>query len=153
MVQRSFYQQLKDLDQRLDQVRPVFLEKVATHLTQSSPNPSSGGSPVDTGAYIMSHSIGTSTGLGGRQSSRGRAKDYAEASREASYNRLMTQIQSLPEGTAKVYIGNRSPHAAIVEYGSPNWRSEIREGYQVYSTARNKAPQWLAEAKRELGFK
>lgn len=152
MVQRSFLQQLKDLGDRLDKVQPVFLEKVATHLTQASPSPAGGGSPVDTGAYIMSHSIGTSSGLGGRQSSDRRSKDYSEASRDAAYNKLMTQIAGLPPDATKVYIGNRSPHASLVEYGAPGW-TKAPEGYFVYGTARNKAPAWLEEAKRELGFK
>jgi hypothetical protein len=149
MVQRSFLQQLKDLGDRLEQVQPVFLEKVATHLTQASPNPSGqgGGSPVDTGAYVMSHSIGTSSGLGGRQSSAGRPKDYSEASREAAFSKLMTQIAGLPPDATKVYIGNRSPHASYVEYGTSRYT-----GYYVYETAKNKAPVWLQEAKRELGF-
>ena len=93
MVQRSFLQDLKRVEENLDEVREVFLKKLADQIIYASPT--DGGSPVDTGAYIRSHSIGTSTGLGGRQSSHGKEPDNGNARQEA-HAKLYAQIEALP---------------------------------------------------------
>lgn len=144
MVQRSFLQDLKRVEENLDEVREVFLKKLADQIIYASPT--DGGSPVDTGAYIRSHSIGTSTGLGGRQSSHGKEPDSGNARQEA-HAKLYAQIEALPVDATKVYMGNRSPHAKAVETGEW-WK--ITPGYFVYTIARSKAKVFLQEAKNEV---
>lgn len=144
MVQRSFLSDLNRVENNLEEVRKVFLQKLADQVVYSSPT--DGGSPVDTGAYVRSHSIGTSTGLGGKQSSHGKPKDNGTA-REEAHSKLYSQIDSLPADAVHVYMGNRSPHASVVEHGGPNWK---RPGYYVYTTLRGKAKVFIQEAKNEV---
>lgn len=144
MVQRSFLSDLKKVEDNLEEVRKVFLQKLADQVVYASPNPTDGGSPVDTGAYILSHSIGTSTGLGGKQSSHGKPKDNGSARAEARA-KLYSQIEGLPSDAKHVYMGNRSPHASRVENGWPT-----KEGYHVYTILRGKAPVFIQEAKNEV---
>ena len=144
MVQRSFLSDLKKVEDNLVEVRKVFLEKLANQVVYASPNPTDGGSPVDTGAYVRSHSIGTSTGLGGKQSSEGKPKDYGTARTDA-IDKLLSQIASIPDGATQVFMGNRSPHASAVENGWPK-----RDGYHVYTILRAKAPEFIQEAKNQV---
>lgn len=148
MVQRSFLSDLNRVENNLEDVRKVFLQKLADQVVYASPNPTDGGSPVDTGAYVRSHSIGTSTGLGGKQSSHGKPKDNGSA-REEAHTKLYSQIEALPEGSTKVYMGNRSPHASAVETGWPT-KNGFREGYHVYATLRGRAKVFIQEAKNEV---
>ena len=88
-------------------------------------------SPVDTGAYVTSHSFKTNT------SSRGRGKSSAnkprgqdpQAKRQEGLDNLMTDINKLDlSELTKVTLRNDSPHAQAVEY---------KHGYYVYAIVRN----------------
>lgn len=136
MVQRSFLSDLKKVEDNLVEVRKVFLEKLANEAVVTS--------PVDTGAYVRSHSIGTSTGLGGKQSSHGKPKDNGTARADA-IDKLLSQIASIPDGATQVFMGNRSPHASAVENGWPT-----KDGYHVYTVLRAKAPTFIQEAKNQV---
>lgn len=133
MVQRSLASVLKKVEADLDLIRDEFLRNVAEDLVASS--------PVDTGTYVRNHSITTSSGSGGRQSSHGKPPDDGSARPEA-LSKLEGQIASLPRDTTTVYISNRSPHANRVEYGG--WS---RTGpYAVFSTVRARANIHLQNA-------
>lgn len=133
MVQRSFKSMLKKVEGDLDLIRDEFLLNIAEDLVQSS--------PVDTGTYVKNHSITTSSGSGGRQSSHGKDPDDGSA-RDVALDKLNGQIAALPADTTTVYIANRSPHAAKVEYGG--W---ARTGpYAVYTGVRTRARDHLQRA-------
>jgi hypothetical protein len=133
MVQRSFASLLKNVEQRLDEVRDEFLRNVAEDLVNSS--------PVDTGTYVKNHSITTSSGSGGSQSSHGKEKDTG-AARGVALDKLEGQIAALPAEATKVYIANRSPHANQVEYGG--WART--PPYAVYTGVRARANIHLQNA-------
>jgi hypothetical protein len=139
MVQRSLAALIKQIETDLDAVRDEFLTNVAEDLVSSS--------PVDTGTYVKNHSITTSTGSGGRQSSAGKPKDNGSARGEA-LDKLIGQIVGIPKGTETVYIANRSPHANIVEY--VGWENKntgkVTSPYYVYEGVRNRANLHLQEA-------
>ena len=80
-------------------------------------------SPVDTGAYVTSHSFKTNTSSRGRgKSSRNKPKQQNQQSmRQEGLDNLVQDI-------------NDSPHSQAVEYGGPNWK---RQGYYVYTQVRN----------------
>lgn len=77
-------------------------------------------SPVDTGAYAESHSVGFSTGGGTRsRSSKGRPRqqDVGEK-RELAYRQMSSDIDSLDlleNVNTSVKFTNRAPHADVVE--------------------------------------
>lgn len=94
-------------------------------------------SPVDTGAYVTSHSFKTNT------SSRGRGKSSAnkprnqnpETKRQEGFDNLMDDINSLDLSELnKITLRNDSPHAQDVEYGK---RWPKTDGYLVYAKVRN----------------
>lgn len=128
MVQRSLASLLKKVEEDLDAVRTEFLRNVAYDLIISS--------PVDTGTYVKNHSITTSSGSGGTTSSHGKSKDDGTA-RVVALENLNAQILGLPKDASKVYIANRSPHAAIVEY---------KHGYNVYGSVKNRSQNHLQDA-------
>ena len=94
-------------------------------------------SPVDTGAYVTSHSFKTNT------SSRGRGKtsankprqQNAEAKRREGFDNLMSDISGLDlKDTSQITLRNDSPHVWDVETGY-KWKRQ--EGYFVYAQMRN----------------
>lgn len=133
MVQRSFASLLKNVEQRLEDVRDEFLRNVAEDLVNSS--------PVDTGTYVKNHSITTSSGSGGSRSSHGREKDDGTA-RSVALDKLEGQIANLPPDATTIYIANRSPHANQVEYGG--WART--PPYAVYTGVRARADIHLQKA-------
>lgn len=129
---------LKRVELKLDGVRDAFLTEMAKDITDMS--------PVDTGDYIMSHSIGTQSIAGrftGNIRSIGEGNQDQNLFRETAYNGLVYQIEGIPKEASHIFVGNSAPHANIVEHGGANWR---RDGYMVYSVARNKASIYLAAA-------
>jgi hypothetical protein len=133
MVQRNLSSVIKKIETELDTVRDEFLRNIAEDLVNSS--------PVDTGTYVKNHSITTSSGSGGRQSSHGKPSDDGSA-RGAALDKLEGQIAGLPKDATTVYIANRSPHANRVEYGG--W---ARTGpYAVYTGVRSRASAHLQDA-------
>lgn len=94
-------------------------------------------SPVDTGAYVTSHSFKTNT------SSRGRGKSSdnkprgqnPQAKRQEGFDNLMSDINALDlSSLTKITLRNDSPHAEAVEHGEFWPRAN---GYFVYTQIRN----------------
>lgn len=137
MVQRSLTAIVKKIEGQLDDVKILFLQKVAQTLVDLS--------PVDTGAYITSHTITGSSGNGRARTSRGkpRGQDHGAKVGEA-LGQLMGDIAGLPKKDSKTYIANRSPHARYVETGTVRIQAS-----EVYSRTRMIAPSLLAAAIQE----
>lgn len=139
MVQRSLTAIVKKIEGQLDDVKILFLQKVAQTLVSYS--------PVDTGAYITSHTITGRSGNGRSRTSHGKPKRQSFGLKASeSLSQLMSDIGTLSKDETKTYISNRSPHNKIVEYGGANWR---RGGYNTYTRTRAVAPMLLAEAIQE----
>jgi len=129
---------LKDVEMRLDGVKEQFLLEMAKELTDIS--------PVDTGDYVMSHKIGTTSIAGqftGNFRSIGEGGQDPALFRETAYNGLALSIEALPKDAKTIFIGNNAPHAQAVEEGGANWK---RQGYKVYAIVRNRADVYLANA-------
>ncbi len=129
---------LKRVELKLDGVRDAFLTEMAKDITDMS--------PVDTGDYIMSHSIGTQSIAGrftGNIRSIGEGGQDKQMFKETAYNGLVYQIEGLPKDATHIFVGNTAPHANIVEEGGYGWR---RDGYQVYYIARKNAGLYLDAA-------
>jgi hypothetical protein len=138
-IKRELGSILKRVEEQLDEVRDGFLHKMAETVV--------GFSPVDSGAYVESHSITTRSGSGRARSSDARpSRQIPEEKRGVALDQLQADIESLPRDTTKVYLNNRSPHNKAVEYGGHNWR---RGGYYVYERTRALAPALLEEAIQE----
>lgn len=139
-IARSLNAILKQIENDLDQVRDVFLTRMAEDLVSFS--------PVDTGAYVTSHSITTGSGSGRMRKSDGKPTGMAEAPMKAqALDQLLSDIAGLPQSTTKVYMNNRSPHNKAVEFGGFNWK---RDGYYVYQKTRARAGQHLSDAVNEV---
>lgn len=133
-MQASMTQLLKRVERQLTEVRDVFLENLAEKAVEIS--------PVDTGAYVTSHTITTVSGGGRSRTSHNKPKDQdPEAKRNEAFDQLLGDIASLPEEATKVYFTNRSPHAKYVEED---------HGYGVFSVVRNVAPYLLEQAVLEV---
>lgn len=141
MAQRAFLGQLRELQEKLDKVQPIALTKVAQTLVRLSPD--------DTGAYVLSHSIGRSGNVGRRISSHGRPS-APNTHREQALAGLMNQIATIPPNSTRVWIGNNAPHVNAVEFGLPTWS---RSGYAVYNQLRAIFPSLIKQAIREAGLK
>lgn len=111
----------KDLDAQAKEVLQDVMERMARDVTRLS--------PVQTGAYVTSHSFQTNT------SSRGRRKTSAgkpiapnkDEKREEGYRLLLQDIDTLDlNGLTKITLRNDSTHAQSVELK-----------HIVYSTVRN----------------
>lgn len=108
MVSTGILKQIRDVQKGLDGFQEIFLGKISDFLVTQS--------PVDTGAYVESHSITT-----GRSNGRMRRSDVRlpaankEEKRQIARDQLASDIAGLPEGATKVYVNNRSPHAPYVE--------------------------------------
>jgi len=75
-----------------------------------------GFSPVDTGAFVNSWSIATSSNTGRSISSRGKPrKQPPEAKRAEARARIREDLASFPVETDVMYFNNRAPHANFVE--------------------------------------
>lgn len=141
MAQRAFLGKLLKLQEKIDQVQPNFLGEVATFVVNASPD--------DTGAYILSHTIGASSNVGLSISSRNRPS-APNTHKGDALQKLMGQAASVPIGTRVIGIGNNSPHASSLEFGGPNWR---RGGYYVYTQLDAVARDLLEDAIRGAGLK
>jgi hypothetical protein len=135
-IKRSLIPFITKAKEQLDEVKSGFLEKIATTLV--------GFSPVDTGAYVESHSITTSSGSGRARTSHGKPRGVEPSGRKAeALNQLLSDVASVGD-SPKVYMNNRSPHNKQVEYGWPT-----KPGYAVYSRTRTMAPVLLEQAIQE----
>lgn len=129
---------LKKLGDRMTVVRDGLMTRMATDAV--------GASPVDTGAYVESHSIRTHSGAGRMRMSDAPGRlpgQNPESKRSEALQMLMADIEALPKEAYKVYLTNRAPHANAVEQGGHNWN---RGGYFVYTQVRAKVPIHLDAA-------
>lgn len=89
------------------------------------------GSPVDTGAYVQSHSF-VETGSGGGRSRSSRRKARGQdimTNQDIARMQLQDDIEELTaKKVDRASIVNRSPHAEFVEDGNQNFA-----GYMVYA--------------------
>jgi hypothetical protein len=100
-------------------------------------------SPVDTGAYVESFSMGRAGFGGGRsRSSNNKPKNpNPEAKRAEAYSALVGDIQGmnikqmLEQEDVRFTLRNRAPHANTVEDGS-SWQRT--DGYYVFTKIRNR---------------
>jgi len=122
-VNPSLKQKMRMVEQQTEDLIRNKLKAIATTAVQYS--------PVDTGAYVTSHSLqaGSNTyGRGYSSSGKPRGQDDRVKKAEALDN-LMSDIAKLDlEGMKKVTLRNDSPHAQTVEY---------KHGYAVYAKVRN----------------
>jgi hypothetical protein len=132
MVQRSLTALIKKVEEDLDEVRDIFLHKVAQDLVNSS-------KPfVDTGAYITSHSITTTRGAGRSRTSDNKPKRQdPNAKATEALSQLASDIAAIPNDQTIVYMTNNAPHANVVEY---------KHGYHVYGSVRNRSKLHLQDA-------
>lgn len=141
MAQRTFLGQLKETQEKLEQLQPAILEEAVSYLVSNSPD--------DTGAYVLSHSVGRSGNVGRSISSHGRLSAPGTHKQEAWAN-MMDQVETIPPTSTRVWMGNNSPHVNVVEYGGANWK---RGGYYVYTKLRNVFPSIIQSAKSRVGLK
>jgi hypothetical protein len=124
-----------------DKIENIAVEQVEDRL-QYVANYALVVSPVDTGAYVESFSLGRAGFSGGRmKKSDARSKSVdPEATRQVARNNLYQDIegldikQMLEAGNAKFTLRNRAPHARDVENGE-NWD---KDGYHVFRKIRSK---------------
>jgi hypothetical protein len=134
-MQIGISQLVKRVETQLNEVRDVFLEKMAEKAIMAS--------PVDTGAYVESFTVTTISGGGRSRSSHGRPRGQnVEAKKEEAFNQVLGDIAVLPLDVTKVYLTNKAPHAPSVE------------GYHgVFAEVRNVASYLLDEAVSEVRFR
>jgi hypothetical protein len=136
---KRFYEKAASLRRRV-------LEKIADAIVD--------GSPVDTGTYIMAHSVGVgrdSGFVGDRSSFKKRRNRNANQFRGLARGNLQRSVAALALGATDVYFRNRAEHAYRVEVRG--WEDIRGPGpYHVYTLARAQAPQFIRDAAAELGF-
>jgi hypothetical protein len=128
-INSSFNQKMDKLDETVENAVYNKLFDIAQTTVELS--------PVDTGAYVTSHSFQTNTSSRGRgKSSRNKPrKQNEQAMRQEGLNNLVQDINTLDlSSTEKITLRNDSPHARAVEYGGPNWKIQP---YGVYTQVRN----------------
>lgn len=142
---QSFYSQLAKVKEGLEEVVPVFMQKVATEVVRLS--------PVLSGEYINNHKIETNVrSPGGQLSGRLRKRPESQnpqSERDSALASLVAQIEGMSKDTPVVVLSNRTPHAYKVEYAG--WGST--PPYLVYQTTLSRAAQFLRDAKTEVGLK
>ena len=129
---------LQKVNKNLEDVRTEFYKGLATVLVNAS--------PVDTGAYMDSHNIGTDTTKAGFKSKEGEHKAQGVSRGpvvERTLSRLYAEAEAVPEGATKVYIANRSPHSKAVEDGGKGWKTP---GYAPFRIMRREAKRVLDAA-------
>jgi hypothetical protein len=139
MAQRTFLGQLKELKDKVNMIQPEVLQTAAQALVYLSPD--------DTGAYVLSHSIGRSGNVGRSISSHGR-QSAPGTHKGAALDLLMDQIANIPPDATRIWIGNNSPHVNMVEFGWPT-----KPGYAVYTQFRSLFPGYIKDAIRQVGLK
>ncbi len=128
-INSSFNQKMDKLDETVENAVYSKLVDIAQTTVELS--------PVDTGAYVTSHSFQTNTSSRGRGKSSRRKprKQNEQAMRQEGLNNLVQDINALNlSDTTKITLRNDSPHARVVEYGGPNWKVQP---YGVYTQVRN----------------
>jgi hypothetical protein len=93
-------------------------------------------SPVDTGAYVTSHSVKTNRSRGRGKTSHGKPRSAnPQEKRQEGLQNMIDDINKIDIlNTTKIVFRNDSPHAQAVEHGGNNWKVP---GYKVYTQLRN----------------
>ena len=145
--QRAIGSRLSDviskIERDLEGVRDEFLTRMADEIVKES--------PVWTGRYVTSHSIGTSSAAGqftGNLESYSQKTTVPEAYKAEARGNLRADIAKLPKDADTIYINNNSPHAAFVEY--IGWPEQGKGPRAVYSQALNRSKILLQEAIQEV---
>ena len=89
-------------------------------------------SPVDTGAFVNSWSISTTSNGGRSISSRGKPrKQPPEVKKAEAISRIQSDLDSFPADLDVMYFNNRAPHANFVEgkYGTISRARSRRNAY------------------------
>jgi hypothetical protein len=131
-VNPSLGAKIKAMQEELDVSVKSVLKGMANDLVEWS--------PVDTGAYVNSHSIRPAGIGGGRMKSSENKPRFQEpeAQKAAAREELFTDINNLSiEDVKSITIRNRSKHASDVENG---WvfGSKTIDGYHVYTMLKDK---------------
>lgn len=124
------------LTKKMDRVKKIYHDKIKDQL-QDMAEFIVARSPVDTGAYVTSHSLKTNRSRGRSKTSRNKPKaPNPQAKREEGLQNLLEDINKVDlMNTTKIIFRNDSPHAQAVENGGPGWKTP---GYKVYSQLRNR---------------
>lgn len=89
-------------------------------------------SPVDTGAFVTSWSISTTSNMGRSISSRGKPRRQPpEAKQAEAMSLIRSDLDSIPVDADVMYFNNRAPHANFVEgkYGTISRARSRRNAY------------------------
>lgn len=122
---------LRTIDRRIEVVVPLFLDKVAESVVMDS--------PVDTGAFVTSWSITTSSGSGRSRTSDNKPRNQDPgAKRSEAFGQLQGDINTIPLNAPNIYLANRAPHAKYVN-----------DRYAVMDLARSRMGTFLDDAVRE----
>ena len=133
-VNRGLDGKFRKLERLLDNFQEEYLMGFAEEIVFNS--------PVDTGAYILSHNFGDNSEVSQGTGQRRDSNDSPFGSKWGALQgpalqRLEAQILGIPLTQTMVTIRNTSSHAAIVEY---------RHGYEVYSRTKRKSGNIAREA-------
>ena len=134
----SLTQQIAKLEKKLTGIRDQFLTEIAEEIVTTS--------PVWSGRYVASHSIGTRSAAGqftGNIEGMTEKTSSPEAYRAEGRANLMSDIKALPQDASLVYLNNNAPHAQIVESGG--WDSG-RPPYKIYARVVARANIHMASA-------
>lgn len=138
-ISTSLSQMVSKIDRDLTDVRDEFLTRMADDIVETS--------PVWTGRYVTSHSIGTTSAAGqftGNLEGFTEKTSVPDAYKAEARGNLRADIAKLPKEAEKVYLNNNSPHAVFVEY--LGWPKFGKGPYGVYSQALNRANNHLQDA-------
>jgi len=108
-INPSFYTKIDQLEVEVEDAVGRKLMDIAETIINFS--------PVDTGAYVTSHSVKSNTSSRGRgKSSKGKPKADKAAKKSEGLNNLMKDINALDLSFAQRFtFRNDSPHAQVVD--------------------------------------
>jgi hypothetical protein len=138
---KQFLAKLELLENKVDQLPSAIMVEVADLLVNNSPD--------DTGAYVLSHSIGRSGAVGRRLDPQNRAS-APNTHREAARQGLHAQAAAIKPETVRVWIGNNAPHSNAVENGGHGWSRT--SPYKVYAKLALSFPALVQQGKNKVGF-
>ena len=134
---------LAKYDERLKNLRSEYIKGLCEVLVMAS--------PVDTGAYVASHSVASTIKAPGYKSKVQPfevRKQPKGPTLEAALARLESEVDALPEDYDKVYIVNNAPHNKIVENGGGrNWKVGA---FKPFGIMRRNAKNVLEATKNRL---
>lgn len=140
MVQATLQINNASINNKIERAEEALKQKLKENI-ESKAQAIVSWSPVDTGAYVTSHSIkaNNTSSRGRSKTSRGKPRNQStEGMRQQGLSNLSSDIQGIfsgpLDGLKKITFRNDSPHSQIVEHGGPNWR---KPGYKVYTKLRN----------------